>query len=145
MKVANKTNLIFPNEKMALKDGLSGSTQQKLFSNALYNLLFGHDLATDFTKFAEALEEIEAAKWTIASYYLFVSRPAQYMFVKPTVTQNAAEMMRFEIYYRPQLNWETYDAVLKLSELLFDRLQEADLKPRDMIDVQSFMWSIVAY
>jgi hypothetical protein len=145
LKIVNKTNLIFPNEKMVLKGGLKAKENQKLFSLTLYELIYGNDLRNSFIKHASALEEIGAAKWTIISYFLFVAKPGKYMFVKPTVTQHAAEMMRFEINYKPELNWVTYESVLKLSELLNMKLIEAEIVPRDMIDVQSFMWAITAY
>ena len=145
LKIVNKTNLIFPNEKMALKDGLKANENQKLFSLTLFDLIYGSDLRNGFIKHASALEEIGAAKWTIISYFLFIAKPEKYMFVKPTVTQNAAEMMRFEINYQPELNWVTYDSVLKLSELLNMKLIEAEIVPRDMIDIQSFIWAISAY
>lgn len=145
LKVVNKTNLIFPNEKMSLKDGLTTSTNQEVFAIELNNLLYGNSLQKDFISFSDFLSEIEAAKWTIVSYFLFIAKPKNFMFLKPTVTQHAAEMMRFEINYQPALNWNTYNSVLKLSDLLRDKLIEADLNPRDMIDVQSFMWAITAY
>ena len=59
---------------------------------------------------------------------------------KPTITQHAAALCGFEINYRPEVNWLTYDLVLKFSQYLKDEL--VDLRPRDMIDVQSFMWCI---
>jgi len=141
LKVANSTNLIFPNEKMALKDGLASAANQALFATNLVELLWGSAEYQDrFKSFCEALEECEAAKWTNATYYPFLVHPGQHMFVKPTVTQLAAELCGFEINYRPELNWKTYNQVLKLSQYLFDALSE--LKPRDMIDVQSFMWCV---
>ena len=93
--------------------------------------------------FAKVLEELGADKWTTVSYFLFILLPEKYMFVKPTVTQNAAEISAFELNYRPQLNWLTYKSVLEFSEYLQSELVE--LKPRDMIDVQSFMWCISPY
>jgi hypothetical protein len=140
-KIADKTNLIFPNEKMSLKDGLISVDNQKIFSVTLRDLLYGdQDLKTRFESFAAVLEEIKASKWTIASYYLFIFFPEKYMFVKPTVTQNTAEICGFEINYKSQLNWLTYKSVLDFSNYLFQEISV--LKPRDMIDVQSFMWCI---
>ena len=98
------------------------------------------DLEERFMQFSRALEEIGAAKWTTASYFLFIAFPDRYMFMKPTVTQSAAEVSAFEINYRPKLNWLTYKSVLAFSDYLKYELSE--LKPRDMIDVQSFMWCI---
>jgi len=141
LKTVNSTNLIFPNEKMALKDGLKEPTNEKEFSHALFLLLHGEsELEQRFTDFANILENIGAAKWTTLSYFLFITHPDKYMFIKPTITQFSAELCSFEINYKPQLNWLTYLSVLKFSEYLFSALSE--LKPRDMIDVQSFMWCI---
>jgi len=141
LKVVNSTNLIFPNEKMALKDGLLKDDAKKIFSISLYNLLYGDDTLEDrFNKFSRVLENINASKWTTASYFMFIVLPDKYMFVKPTITQYTAELCGFEINYKPQLNWLTYKLVLEFSNYLFSELSE--LKPRDMIDVQSFMWCI---
>ena len=141
LKVVNATNLIFPNEKMALKDGLKQEENKKSFSEDLYSLVYGSgELEERFLKFAETLEIIGAAKWTIVSYFLFFMFPQKYVFVKPTATQNAANISAFEIYYRPELNWKTYKSVLEFANYLEEELSE--LRPRDMIDVQSFMWCI---
>jgi hypothetical protein len=141
MRVVNATNLLFPNEKMALKDGLTTLECQEKFSKALHNILYGIEtLETRFTSFCGVLEEIRAAKWTTATYFLFIRLPEQFMFVKPTITQNAAEITAFGINYRAELNWLTYKCVLEFSEYLMSELE--NLKPRDMIDVQSFMWCI---
>jgi len=140
-KIANATNLIYPNEKMALKDGLKTETGEKLFSESLYILLYGNEeLELRFTQFAKVLEEINADKWTTASYFPFIVYPEKYMFVKPKVTQSAAEINAFEINYNSKLNWLTYKSVLQFSEYLKEALK--DLKPKDMIDIQSFVWRI---
>lgn len=141
LKVVNATNLIFPNEKMALKDGLKSGTTKKEFCTVLFSLLFGNEeLEQRFTEFAKVLENIGAAKWTTATYFLFIMHPDKYMFIKPTITQYSSELCGFEVNYKPQLNWLTYKSVLSFSEYLFSEISE--LKPKDMIDVQSFMWCI---
>lgn len=141
LRVANATNLIFPNEKMALKDGLGDLLARTEFASALYELLYSpKSFRERFEKFARVLESIGANKWTTATYFPFIVQPDRYMFVKPTITQKAAELSAFEINYRPELNWRTYESVLKFSNYL--RAELAELEPRDMIDVQSFMWCI---
>ncbi len=141
LKIVNATNLIFPNEKMSLKDGLAEPSAQKEFGVALYSLLYGDGILEQrFVAFAKVLENIDAAKWTTATYFLFIVDPSKFMFVKPTITQYSSELCGFEINYKPQLNWLTYKSVLSFSEYLFSEISE--LKPRDMIDVQSFMWCI---
>ena len=141
LRVTNSTNLIFPNEKMALKDGLSSAASQRSFATTLEALLYSSSpLETRFLQFSKVLQEIGAAKWTVASYFPFFVAPSECMFIKPSVTQKAAEMSAFEINYRPDLNWLTYKSVLDFAHYLREAL--TDLKPRDMIDVQSFMWCI---
>lgn len=141
LKIANATNLIFPNEKMSLKDGLQTSDAQQNFSKALFSLLYGvEELEIRFIAFAKVLENIDAAKWTTATYFLFIIHPDKYMFVKPTITQYSSELCCYEVNYKPQLNWLTYKSVLGFSEYIKSAISE--LNPKDMIDVQSFMWCI---
>jgi hypothetical protein len=141
LQVANKTNLIFPNEKMRLKDGLKPKKQQKYFAESLYSLLYGPEHLEDrFNQFADCLLGLGAAKWTVATYYPFLSDPKSHMFLKPVVTQQAADACAFELNYRPDLNWLTYKSLLAFSNYLMKNL--SDLKPKDMIDIQSFIWCI---
>lgn len=141
LKLVNATNLIFPNEKMALKDGLSSPADQKEFCTYLYELLYGsRELEVRFSDFYKFLESIGAARWTTATYFMFIVHPSKYMFVKPTITQYVSELCGYEVNYKPQLNWLTYKSVLNFSEYLLSEISK--LNPRDMIDVQSFMWCI---
>ena len=141
LRLVNATNLIVPSEKLALKNGLKNSENIKLFSENLYQLLYGKEGVEErFISFARTLEAIKAAKWTTLSYFLFIVFPDKYIFLKPIVTELAAEISAFEINYRSDLNWRTYKSVLNFSEYFRSELK--DLKPRDMIDIQSFMWSI---
>jgi hypothetical protein len=141
LRVVNKTNLIFPNEKMSLKDGLESDTNKRIFSETLYNLLFNDATFEErFNKFTHGLEELDAGKWTIATYFPFLMFPKEHIFLKPTITQHAANICGFEINYSPQLNWLTYKSVLEFANYLGKSIEKE--KPRDMIDIQSFMWCI---
>ncbi len=144
MRVVDKTNLIFPNEKMQLKDGLRATDHKRLFAESLWNLLYSDEKPFEqrFVSFADMLEAIDAAKWTIATYFPFIVFPQRHMFLKPEVTQAAAELCGFEISYRSELNWHTYERLLAFGGWLFDELTKAKLQPRDMIDIQSFIWCI---
>lgn len=143
LKVVNATNLVFPNEKMQLKDGLKLPEHPVKFATEIVDLLYGADsYQARFERFATMLEEIDSAKWTVATYFPFFVFPAEHMFLKPMVTQEAAELCGFEISYESKLNWKTYDRLLAFSRWLFDELTKQELKPRDMIDVQSFIWCI---
>ena len=146
LKVVNKTNLIFKNEKMALKDGLKSTENKKIFSTALFDILYSSDeLSKRFESFANCLETIKAVKWTTQTYFLFLAFPEKYMFMKPSVTQYAADAFAFELYYRSEINWKSYDRLLCFSQYVSEELSKINdyLKPRDMIDAQSFIWSSV--
>lgn len=93
-----------------------------------------------FNEFADCLLDLGANKWTIATYHLFIADPDNQMFLKPVVTQDAADVCAFELNYRPDPNWLTYRSLLQFSKYLMSNL--ADLKPKDMIDIQSFIWCI---
>ena len=68
----------------------------------------------------------------------FVAQPDTHIFLKPNVTRVAAEAYDYPFEYRSQPNWETYAGLLAFTETLKHDL--ADLRPRDMIDIQSFIW-----
>ena len=65
------------------------------------------------------------------------------MFLKPDVTKQAAAIMGVDLRYDPQVNWTTYERLLRVADHL-----AAVLKPlgaRDAIDVQSFIWVALRY
>jgi len=143
LQVVNKTNLIFPNEKMALKDGLKDEENSKLFADRLFDLLYaGGDFKVRYEAFADCLERIDADKWTILTYFPYIAFPQDHIFLKPEVTKHATSLMRAELNYKPSLNWLTYSCLLNFATYLKDQLEAMDMAPRDMIDVQSFMWCI---
>ena len=143
LSVVNQTSLIFPNEKTALKKGLANARAQREFADALYTLLHGEGkMRIRFEEFGHILSSFGAGKWQVPSYLMFVCQPDKHMFIKPTVTQQTAELCGFNIKYLVNLNWKTYEHVLKFSDYIFNELAAAGMKPRDMIDVQSFMWCV---
>jgi hypothetical protein len=138
-RAVQATNLVFPNEKIKFRDGLKSERARVRFAQSLYDLLFDErSLEPRFANFCQALEEMDADKWTLATYFLFIFKPEEYMFMKPLVTIRAAEICAFELNYNPQPNWFTYRKLLMFAQHLKNELR--DLEPRDMIDVQSFIW-----
>lgn len=133
--------MIFKNEKMALRDGLASAPSAQRFAEELFNVLHETgDFDVRFNAFAACLQDIGAGKWTNATYFLFFMHPDRHMFVKPTITRNAADICAFYINYRPEINSLSYRCVMDFSTYLEKAI--VSLEPRDMIDVQSFMWCI---
>lgn len=60
------------------------------------------------------------------------------MFCKPTVTRAAAREYGFDFRYQSRPSWETYQSLLEFAAVV--RRDQEDLRPRDLIDIQSFLW-----
>jgi hypothetical protein len=60
------------------------------------------------------------------------------MFLKPNVTRIAAARYGVDFFYYPRPNWQTYQSLLRFAGHI--RRDLADLRPRDMIDLHSFLW-----
>ncbi len=80
------------------------------------------------------------AKWTVATIIPFLAQPHRHMFLKPEITKKAADSLGFELNYRPEPNWLTYKCLLRMAEIYGEKL--AGLKPRDLIDVHSFLYVV---
>ena len=137
-------NLLSKFEAIKISDALKSPDAQEDIARGLFDFLYGDELLSErFGRYAKTLAFYECDKWPTITLPLFLSSPSKYMFVKPTMTREAAENRGFDIQYSSDLNWNTYQRVLLFSEDLFQRLLGSDnpqLHPRDMIDVQTFMW-----
>lgn len=145
LKVVNATNLIYRNEKMDLNEGLKSIKSKEEFSYSLFYLLYSdREIKSRFQDFAIMLKNIGANYWTIQTYFLFIKYKEQYLFMKPSVTQDAAKVCNFELNYKSNLNWYTYDSLLKFGNYLKSELscRDKNLVANDMIDIQTFLWSI---
>lgn len=75
--------------------------------------------------------------WPVVTVFPFIALPDRHIFLKPTVTRVAAQRYGFDFVYHSRPRWETYASLLDLAATV--RLDLRDLKPRDLIDVQSFL------
>lgn len=143
-RVYSKTNLLASFEMIKLGDALKNDENIKLVSNTLFDLLYQEtDIAQKVESAAVKLKHLELDKWPVITYPLFLIYPNDCMFVKPTVTREAAENRGFDIQYESKVNANTYKRILLFSQDLFQRLSDdsrPELHPRDMIDIQGFMW-----
>jgi len=76
--------------------------------------------------------------WPLLTVFGFIARPDVHIFLKPTVTRIAAREYGYDFDYSSRPNWQTYASLLDFARTI--RRDQRDLKPRDMIDIQSFMW-----
>jgi len=144
VRIESRTNLLFSFEKMALRDAVRSTDGARMFATGLYDLLHGR--GSDEKKFkgwCEAVaglprKQTRVLTWPLVTVWGFLAQPERHFFLKPNVTKIAARDYGFEFQYQSKPNWYTYSDLLEFSQTV--RRDLHDLRPRDMIDLQSFIW-----
>ena len=143
-RIESRTNLIFSFEKMALRDALKPAAGARAFAEGLFAFLYGAEtLEARFGRWCDVVAELPRKQtrvltWPIVTVFGFVAEPKTHIFLKPNVTKVAARAYGFDFEYGSRPAWPTYDSYLKFAAVV--RRDLADLRPRDMIDIQSFIW-----
>jgi len=144
IRIESRTNLLFSFEKMALRDAVRDADAARTMAGGLYDLLYGADpLHQRFDRWSDTIASLprrgtRVLTWPIVTVFPFLAQPDRHLFLKPNVTRVAAAQYGFDLPYRPRPNWQTYASLLDLADRVYADLR--DLQPRDMIDVQSFLW-----
>jgi hypothetical protein len=140
----SRHSMIFSFEKMALRDAVRTRRGARLFANGLYQFLHGRGgLERRFTEWVDVVaalprRQTRVLTWPLVTVFGFIAQPDVHIFLKPTVTREAARICGFDLEYASRPTWTTYASLLQFADLL--RRELRDLEPRDMIDLQSFMW-----
>lgn len=141
--VESVANLLTKLERKTLHETLETPASQKLFSLGLADLFYGAESEeARFKHFLRTIGILDLNKWTYATLFNFIRYPQKHALIKPAVIQNAAKALCWRINYKAEPNWKTYDAVLRLYSYVRTNLLEEGLIPRDLLDVQSFVWAI---
>ena len=144
VRIESRTNLIFSFEKMALRDAVKPPAGARAFASGLYDFLYGGGKLLDrFSRWCEVVaglprKQTRVLTWPIATVFGFIAQPDEHIFLKPNVTKRAAREYDFDFRYESRPNARTYENYLDFAAIVRDEL--SDLRPRDMIDVQSFLW-----
>ncbi|HEY2066736.1 MAG TPA: hypothetical protein VGG84_12305 [Gemmatimonadaceae bacterium] len=144
VRIESRTNLLFSFEKMALRDAIRSPKGARLFAEGLYEFLYGADADEQlFEAWCRDVSELPRVKtrvltWPLITVFGFIARPDKHVFLKPNVTRVAAKRYGFDFTYRSKPNWETYQSLLTFARTV--KRDNADLRPRDMIDLQGFIW-----
>ena len=139
-----RTNLLFSFEKMALRDAVKSAAGARAFAQGLYDFLHGSaDMETRFNCWCEVVaglprRQTRVLTWPVVTVVGFIARPQAHIFLKPTVTREAARHYGIPLHYQSRPSWKTYASLLALARAV--RKDLGDLRPRDLIDVQSFLW-----
>jgi hypothetical protein len=143
LAVFRATNLLSPFEKTRMQGVLRGPAADA-FVQAAARFTLGEGKPA-LLEMERVLKPHDNAKWTVATYLPFLWRPDQHMFLKPDVTNDFAARVghRLSLDYEARLDLAVYESLLDLVDQTEKEL--ADLKPRDRIDVQSFIWIVGNY
>jgi hypothetical protein len=144
VRIESRTNLLFSFEKMALRDAVRDPAGAKSLAHGLFEWLHGGaDAATAFERWIAVVGELPRRQtrvltWPLVTVFGFIAQPDRHIFLKPNVTRIAAKAYGFPFAYRSRPSWDTYASLLAFAETV--RRDTRDLRPRDMIDLQSFIW-----
>ena len=144
IRIESRTNLLFSFEKMALRDAVKSRDGARLFSQGLYDFLHGSlSMSERFAGWVEMVallprKQTRVLTWPLVTVFGFIAQPQVHIFLKPNVTRIAARKFGFDFRYKTRPSWETYSEFLQFGQMV--RREVTDLRPRDLIDIQSFIW-----
>jgi hypothetical protein len=139
-----RTNLLFSFEKMALRDAVSRDAGARGFAMGLVEWLYG--AGPDAGRFDSWVDTIaglprrqtRVLTWPAVTVFGFIARPRTHLLLKPNVMRHAADAYGYPLGYSSMPQWNTYASLLDFARVV--RRDLRDLRPRDMIDIQSFLW-----
>jgi hypothetical protein len=144
LKVLSEVNILSLYENAAFRDAMQSDDAVKAFFSKLIKLLETEvPNAALFDEYADAVTSLPAdrspvATWPVATVFPYLADPDRYMFLKPKVTEAAADSLGFDLRYNSTPNWTTYEALLRMGSVYLDLLKPAGA--RDFLDVQSFIY-----
>ena len=140
----SKLNMLALYEWMALREALEDGAGGRALATGLYELIHGDgDFGPRLERFTALLDglpqrQTRLAKWPVATLFPFVALPKRHLILKPNLMKRAAERFHFDLAYQSRPNAATYAAMM--SFVLWLRRELAPWKPRDLIDLQGFIW-----
>ncbi len=145
VRIESRTNLLFSFEKMALRDAVKTRSGARTFAEGLFDFLHGSrvpdgDVFERWCETVGALPRVQTRvlTWPVVTVFGLIARPDTHIFLKPHVTRTAAARYGVEFLYGSRPNWVTYSSLLQFAATV--RRDVSDLQPRDLIDIQSFIW-----
>lgn len=144
VKIESGRSLLFSFEKMALRDAVRSETGARLFAEGLYKFL--HGTASPEQRFMDWVAAVDrlprkqtrVLTWPLITVFGFIAQPDRHIFLKPNTTKKAAQKIGLPFDYVSRPNWKTYHGYLTLARTVKSAIRE--MAPRDMIDIQSFLW-----
>jgi hypothetical protein len=141
---SSRHSMIFSFEKMALRDAVRNAIGARAFAQGLFDFLHGvGPLPQRFERWVEVVgglprRQTRVLTWPLVTVFGFIAQPKRHLFLKPMVTRRAARAYGFDLRYHSKPAWPVYESLLAFAAQV--RRDTRDLGPRDMIDLQSFIW-----
>lgn len=140
----SRHSMLFSFEKMALRDAVKPAAGARAFAEGLGQFLHGPGAMPErFERWCAVVaalprKQTRVLTWPLVTVWGFIAQPGAHLFLKPLVTRRAAASYGYDLTYRSMPDWETYAGLLAFAETV--RRDLRDLRPRDLIDIQSFLW-----
>ncbi|MBA3438658.1 MAG: hypothetical protein H0T92_02150 [Pyrinomonadaceae bacterium] len=74
----------------------------------------------------------------IVTVFGFIAQPEMHIYLKTNVTRAAAREYGYNFQYNSRPSWDTYASFLEFADIV--HRDTRDMRSRDMIDIQSFIW-----
>jgi hypothetical protein len=100
-------------------------------------------MQTRFENFVDVVaflprKQTRVLTWPLVTVFGFIGNPKEWIFLKPMVTKRAALKYQFDFMYQSRPNWNTYQSLLSFANRI--KKDAKNLGPKDLIDLQSFIW-----
>ena len=144
VRIESRTNLLFSFEKMALRDAVRSSAGARSFATWLYAFVSGAGPAKHkFESWCRVVaglphKQTRVLPWPVMTVFGFIAQPEAHVFLTPNTMRAAVREYGLVFHYEPPPSWITYQSFLECASAV--RRDLRDMPPRDMIDVQSFLW-----
>lgn len=136
-KYAGQKNNLFNQFDMYALEDVPADT----LGPALYNLLYGEGLfPVRFEAWLAVVGQRSRNCWPAATYFLMYYKPDQYIYVKPDPFTKLLHHLNSPILWEPRTSTAKYAQLVQLGKALLVQLQP--LGARDLLDVQSFIWTL---
>ena len=121
-------------------------TQQEELCHIIYNLLYedNESIENRIDKVATFLQKQEnvtkSNAWNFTTFLLFTFHPDQHYFVKPSIWKAICDRLSIKDPRTTELSGQSYRKILAIVNDIKSELEGTNLKPKDMIDLQSVLY-----
>lgn len=147
LSVFRTTNMLSPFEKTWVANMVRGGDADDFVQAAAG--FTDRPTEAALRELAAVLKPHGCAKWTVATYLPFLWRPQAHMYLKPQATKDFATRVGHPLaaLYEAQLKFDVYSSLLDLVDETANELSDLAPRdrPRDHIDIQSFIWVVGDY